>query len=374
MDLTNIDPKSYIFWPVGTGDSTTIKLENNFFIQIDFRHTKKSEDVDEDAYPIDEELKKLLPKKDGKSYLDVFILTHPDKDHIQGFEEFHKQVTIGELWFSPKIFGAQKDLCADAEYFKDVVDDRIQKLANGNIDDNRIRVIGYDDVLNSAPYDGISDDYKSIPGQTVKIFNGSSFSFFELFIHAPFKDLDDLRDKNNTSLGFQTLITCNSKEHRALFFGDMEDDQLEKVFNISVNNDSKKVEWNLLLAPHHCSKNSLYYKDGDNEKVNEKLIEHLKSSGQEEAYIISSSEDNFTDTRNSNPPSLKAKNQYKKLIKAKHFLCTHSNKDKSGNIVPIIVNACSDEMVKLAEGYSGFASASTITSNPAPSQSNEFGK
>ena len=65
-------------------------------------------------------LQKLLPTKEGKPYLAAFVLTHPDKDHCQGFADLLEQVSIGEIWLAPRVLSEfDEDLCDDAQAFKD---------------------------------------------------------------------------------------------------------------------------------------------------------------------------------------------------------------------------------------------------------------
>src|SRR3546814_4617155 len=83
-------------------------------------HTAKSEDEETDCAPILDQLEENLPKVNGRPYLSSFALTHPDKDHIQGFEELMERVDIGELWFTPRVFREQAaELCEDAAAFRE---------------------------------------------------------------------------------------------------------------------------------------------------------------------------------------------------------------------------------------------------------------
>jgi hypothetical protein len=65
-------------------------------------HTEASEDDDDECYPVVSHLVAELPEVDGKPYLSVFALTHPDKDHVQGFGKLLEEATIGELWLTPR--------------------------------------------------------------------------------------------------------------------------------------------------------------------------------------------------------------------------------------------------------------------------------
>ena len=101
----NLPKRGFVFWPVGTGDSSTIVVkENKVIMQIDLHHLEKAEDSDEPHVPIIDELVRLLPKNNDKPYLSVFVLTHPDQDHINGFSEFLKKVKVDEIWHRPRIF------------------------------------------------------------------------------------------------------------------------------------------------------------------------------------------------------------------------------------------------------------------------------
>jgi beta-lactamase superfamily II metal-dependent hydrolase len=94
----DIKQKSVIFWPVGTGDSTTLVLKpGEIVMQIDLHHMAKADDKDNPEWPVIDHLIKLLPKKNGRPYLALFVLTHPDQDHIRGFKELLSKVLIGEI-------------------------------------------------------------------------------------------------------------------------------------------------------------------------------------------------------------------------------------------------------------------------------------
>jgi beta-lactamase superfamily II metal-dependent hydrolase len=85
---TKLPDKGFVFWPVGTGDSSTIVIKKDeIVLQIDLHHLSKSDDDDDPHCAIVDELVECLPKKDGKPFLAVFALTHPDEDHIKGFAD-----------------------------------------------------------------------------------------------------------------------------------------------------------------------------------------------------------------------------------------------------------------------------------------------
>ena len=218
--------KAAIYWPVGTGDSTTLILRpNEFVMQIDLRHLEKADDPDEPEWPIIDHLVRLLPKNENdRPYLSVFVLTHPDLDHIQGFEELLDRVDIGELWHTPRIFRNQSDenkLCEDAKVFRKEAKRRREVMVekkNATASGDRLRVIGYDDVLKEDKYKNLPEEAKTFPGSTVAIVDGIDLvGEFEAFFHAPFKDDQD-SDKNNTSLSLNVALRKNSKLGQFFFF------------------------------------------------------------------------------------------------------------------------------------------------------------
>ena len=130
--------QGFIFWPVGTGDSTTIAVDDETVLQVDLHHMSAADDDDETHTPIVDELERVLPKRDGTPYLAVFVLTHPDQDHCLGFAELLKRVDIGELWFSPRIFHEHEDLCDDAKAFRKEAKRRVKATIEADHSQNYI--------------------------------------------------------------------------------------------------------------------------------------------------------------------------------------------------------------------------------------------
>ena len=195
--------QGFIFWPVGTGDSTTIRVADAVYIQLDLRHMAKAEDLADPAWPVIDELIRILPTLRGKPYLSVFGLTHPDLDHCQGFEELKGRAIVSELWMSPRTFREfleGDDLCDDAQAFHDEAMRRVRAAIRAGGDPgrgNRIRIIGYDDLLREREFRGFPAQFLTIPGQTITTLDGQDLSrLFEAFVHAPFRD-DSFGDRND---------------------------------------------------------------------------------------------------------------------------------------------------------------------------------
>ena len=251
----DIPSQGFVFWPVGTGDSTTIAVTDEVFLQVDLRHMKSADEEDDPHTPIVDRLVELLPQVNGKPYLPVFALTHPDEDHCLGFDDLLKRVNIGELWFTPRIFREyKKDLCDDAQAFRKEAKRRVKKTIQEKEDvasGDRVRIIGYDDLLKDEEYEGFPRERLTIPGNEILELDGEDQSdYFRAFVHAPFKD-DAASERNDTSLALQVTLYQDDKSARALLLGDLCYPIIRQIFDRSKDDDLK---WNVMLAPHHCSK------------------------------------------------------------------------------------------------------------------------
>ena len=338
--------RGLIFWPVGTGDSTTIRVTETVCLQVDIRHMAKSEDDEDAAWPIIDELIEILPTVGNMPFLSAFALSHPDLDHCQGFEDLSKRVFISELWMSPRTFREfrdNEDLCDDAEYFHNEAMRRVGATIAARGDPgpgHRIRIIGYDDVLEETEFDAFPPEMLSIPGETISVLDGEDHSdIFTAFVHAPYKD-DSYGDRNDCSLAFQISLFSGTGVGRALLMGDLKYPIIRRIFDLS---DTQALAWNVLLAPHHCSKSVMYWQDEgeEEETLKEQLVADIGNAALNPGYVVSSSEPvPASNEPGDNPPHAKAKTQYE-LIVPNEFLCTHEHRDPK-NPEPIIFQVTED--------------------------------
>jgi beta-lactamase superfamily II metal-dependent hydrolase len=341
----SLPDRGFIFWPVGCGDSTTIKVNDNVVLQVDIRHTAKSEDDDEPTSPVVDELMDLLPEDtDGIKYLAVFALTHPDLDHCQGFKFLMEKVEagelrIGELWFTPRIFreyDSDDGLSEDAQAFCDEATRRVKDMqgkGEGEIESGgRVMVIGNDDILDEDDYKDLPDRFKTKPGERIEVLDGAHLDgTFSAFIHAPFGD-DSAGERNRTSLAMQVTLTEGDGSGRVLLFGDLDYPALKRIFDYS---DDKDLAWDVLLAPHHCSKSAMYFQEeGDDKAVlKQDIVDAMADAAGETGWVVSSSvKVPATNDKGDNPPHAIAKAQYE-AIAPDGFLCTGDDEGADDPIV-----------------------------------------
>ena len=317
--------QGFVFWPVGTGDSTTIAVTGDVVVQIDLHHLECSAEDGDPHTPIVDRLVEFLPKVNAKPYLPVFALTHPDEDHCCGFAELLRRVTIGELWFSPRIFREyKKDLCADAKAFCAEATRRVKKAIaapTSVTSGDRVRIIGYDELLQEEEYAGFPKDLLTVPGNAVTVLDGVDQSqYFRAFVHAPFKgDCDG--ERNDTSIALQLRLTNGGVAGHCLLLGDHCYPTLMRIFELSKADD---LAWNVMLAPHHCSKSAMYWCDAGatEELLKQDILTAMAKAQLNPGYIAASSEPiPAANQPGDNPPHSKAKARYEEIA-ANKLICT----------------------------------------------------
>lgn len=329
--------RGVVFWPVGTGDSTTVVVNDEVVMQVDIHDMAKADDDKNPEVPVVDRLIEALPVIDGKPYLATFVLTHADKDHCLGFADLLAEVRIGELWSTPRLWREYNDpdspeLCPDAIAFREESERRIAATMDavnaGGVpaSGDRIRVVGYDDDHSSHAYDELPDAYLAWPGQSLTTLDGHELAgVFEAFIHAPFKD-DAAAARNETSLSMQVSLTDETGiDGKVLLFGDLAHDTIMKVFDYSEYYDrAQYLEWDLLLAPHHCSKRVMYKRDADgNEELQMDVLNAFERNARTGGTIVCSSA-TFPDedVDGLNPPHRMAADRYAEI--ADEVICTMS--------------------------------------------------
>ena len=162
------------FFPVGNGDMTLIQTESGKSIMIDVNIRAAADNPDDDTPDVAHKLREILNRdKFGRKYVDVLLISHPDKDHCTGLRKhFHldapetwssksDKIFVREIWSSPMVFrraSKKITLCDDAREFNrearrrvQIYRDPIKQVCDGN----RILILGEDE-------NGKTDDLNEI--------------------------------------------------------------------------------------------------------------------------------------------------------------------------------------------------------------------
>lgn len=347
------------FFPVGNGDMTLIETDSGKKILIDCHIRNGSEHPD-----VLSMLKnRLTEDSKGRLYIDVFIWSHPDKDHCGGIESNfylgdpdnwseskHKDlIFINEIWSSPLVYrraSINHTLCPDAIALNTEVKRRVNKYKNNP---NSINIVGDQVLVLSDDEDGKTDDISGIVARLddsiFKINNIYDSSFSALLLApSPKSDFPDEEKlgKNHSSviLNIALKVSRSNKEINFLTAGDAEVVCWEVLLRRlrPQNSVETSLMYDALQTPHHCSWHTLSHDSltdyGENAQTDEDAIEAL-SHAKNDAYIIASSKPISED--DSDPPAYRAKQEYMKILEPVkgRFRCVADNTDNNNDNIPL---------------------------------------
>lgn len=320
----------------GNGDTILIEArQRTILTDINYRKND-AEDVDNDDVP---DFAPDIRAACGK-HLDLFVLTHPDEDHLRGIDEiFHlgppekrienpkegePKILIDEIWCSSYSANPHYETEESGPLLEEIA--RRKKLMNtpsGNQDGNRLRILsaskdksgtftqGIDWNLH-APTDAEADIPEAEPNQPPNSSNGSSLV---------------IRWKINVG-GFNNLVFLG---------GDTEVEVLERLGTKIQPKDPESLAWHVLVAIHHCSRRSIgrVTNEGkDEEYEHSKDAETALSEQRDDGFVVASSR--RVVRGGDSPPSYHAKNRYLKILARqgevtaavrRRFLCTGGDAD-----------------------------------------------
>jgi beta-lactamase superfamily II metal-dependent hydrolase len=335
MTYTELPDQGAVFWPVGTGDSTTIVVKPGVVMQVDLRDQDQADEPGAVVAPVIDRLVETLPTKDDKPYLAVLALTHADLDHIAGFGDLlDSGILIGELWVTPRIWREAAGDGKIGEEAQRVHEEAVRRVnatkkaveaGREPVSGERIRIIGHDEDGSDYGYDALPDRYITGPGHPIVMLDGEDVrTSFEAFIHAPFKG-DCAGERNETSLAMQISLRAeDGTEGRMLLLGDLSYVTIKKIFNYSeFHGRPERLDWDVLLSPHHCSKKVMYAPDENGEdELKQDILNQLQEHAGTDAYVIASSRPfRDADKTGDNPPHLLAWNRYKEIA-PNEVVCT----------------------------------------------------
>lgn len=337
------------FFPVDNGDMTLLTTESDKKILIDI-HIRQSDELEESVPNVIEMLReRLMRDENNHLYVDVFLLTHPDEDHILGLSEyFHlgpiedlneddDKIIIREMWSSPIIFRrktklAEKNgltLCDDAQAWWTEARRRVNAFRVGfsHLEGNRILILG-DDI-----------DEKLSGLEPIRVQIGNSFGHIggiedgtvTIDLLGPLpqqrtEDEEDVLAKNRSSIITRFHLSSGGNNDACVFLsgGDAEVFVWEKLWEMYKGN-LEMFSYDLLQAPHHCSFHSMsgdsWSEMGEKAAINLRALNAL-SQAKNGATIVASCKPISAD--DSDPPCVGAEREYQNIVKkvGGRFVCT----------------------------------------------------
>lgn len=337
---------SITFFPVSNGDMTLVQLGNDQTILIDTCIRGAADDENDDTPDVASHLRDRLQRDaDGRLYVDVFLLSHPDQDHITGLRNhFHlgspekwseqdDKILIREMWSSPIVFrraSTNHPLCADAKAWDTEARRRVQRFREdrfNTVEGDRILILGEDEK-------GKTDDVPNIViklDEVVTECNWRDEGAFEARLLAPLpsQDDDDERTlgKNESSviLRFSLLGGGGNDQCRFLTGGDASAIIWQRLWQRHGDGQADWLSYDILQSPHHCSWRSLSFDSwsewGEQAQVDPEARNAL-SQTRKGAVIVASSKPIKKD--DDNPPHERAKREYQDILEGdeERFYCT----------------------------------------------------
>ncbi len=345
------------FFPVDNGDMTLLRLadSNATSLLIDCKIRSSADDSYDVTPDVAKALRDRLKTDDNnRPYVDAMLLSHPDEDHCLGLEKHfwlgslsdypddnkpqsEKRIVIRQMWSSPMVFRrASKNhpLCNDAKTFNKEAKRRIKvnkdngfSVGNGD----KILVMGEDK-------NGKTDELTPIlvkSGEEFTGINDGASEYLTSLLLAPIKKQDDDAEDKLSKNGSSVIINFKIKSSefgsnisRFLAGGDAGVEIWERISDEFQPSDT---EYDLLLAPHHCSWRTLSHdswsEKGGDAAVSNKAKEALEQA-REGAFIISSSKPIVDD--DDDPPCIRAKSEYRLMLgNSGIFKCTGEEPTKS---------------------------------------------
>ena len=246
--------------------------------------------------------------------LSIFVLTHPDEDHLRGFGEiFHLgkpedrdndpdegdvKIIVDEIWCSP--YAAAPNYTTDVS--KPVLDEitrrkKLQGTPDAENVGNRLKILSATDGAAKGLAPGLewrllapNKEEVDIP----KAVGGSSEN-----------------SSNPSSLVIQWTITVGGRASKVLLGGDSTVEIWERIYR---DYDGDQIDWHVLLAPHHCSRHSMGRKEFKGEKEvfiwSKDAIGGLNHPASARARVVSSSRKFGSE----HPPHPEAREQYYRML------------------------------------------------------------
>ena len=359
-------PASIVFFPVDNGDMTLITLADGRTILVDINIRQDADNPLTSTYDVASDLRGRLKRDmNNRPFVDVFLLSHPDKDHCTGLQKhFHlgalanycddnkidneKRIVIRELWSSPMVFRrASKNhtLCEDACAFNTEARRRVKINKENNFfnipQGDQILIMGEDE-------NGKTDDLNPIlikSGTTFRINNQEYDSNLECFLIAPMtkqsEELECTLSKNHSSVIINFSIASNNHSDKCRFLsgGDAEVEIWEMIWD-KYRSTPEILAYNILQTPHHCSWHTLSYdswsEKGESAKESADAVNAL-SQARKGAAIVASSK--LIQDEDSDPPCIRAKRTYTRIVQqlsvSGKFYCT-GEYPKSTNVKPLV--------------------------------------
>ena len=359
------------FYPVDNGAMALLKLNDDAetTILVDMFIRPEADDPDGEKFDVASHLRAQLKKDEQeRPYVDVFLLSHNDDDHIKGVQEhFHLgapddytfpededapvPILIQEMWSSARFWqrsSSSNKLSDDAKAFNREMKRRVKLFQDSGIiqaEGDRAIIIGKDP---DGKTDGLETIVRDINTAFSKVNERELAAKCVVRVLGPLPQQEDEEDDefkkaNRASVVVQLAVNetslWDSYENLLMLPGDAEVFVWECLWDKYKGSDW--LDYDVLLTPHHCSWHSLSH-DSETECDDPQVSPDAKSAlsqAKDGAHAVSSSKPIKDDDET--PPSQLAKNEYVDVVGEGRFLCTGEHPDED-DLQPIVFALTAD--------------------------------
>ncbi|HWA21908.1 MAG TPA: hypothetical protein VG735_05890 [Caulobacterales bacterium] len=316
---------------VGNGDSALVTLDNGRMLMVDFCDTVAAEDADDPRIHLSKRMREILAAK-NRNDVDVFAITHLDRDHIAGATDFFHldhaakyqgagRIKIKTLWVPAGVL-VEGDLGEEA---KIVQAEARYRLRAGK----GIRVFSRPEALRQWCADNGIDFEARRSLMTDAGRCAPEFSLvndeMEAFIHSPLARRLNAAggesvviDRNPNCLVFQARFSVSGAITDVMFTGDMTAEGWADIVAATKEHGKEdRLAWDLHAIGHHCSYKSIGPDKGDDETAPTAEVSWLFDQGRNRGYVVSSSEPipvkGSVEDKDDQPPHRQAAAYYKRV-------------------------------------------------------------
>lgn len=331
------DSKVTVF-AAGNGDAIMIEAHHKTILTDIHYRQSGCEDEDNDEVPdFAADIRNACPD----DHLHLFVLTHPDKDHLSGAAAiFHlgppeawdpdpddgePKIIIDEIWCSP--YSVKPHYVTDAA--KPMIDeikrrDALRGTPAGTRAGNRLVVMDTSTHTTGSIVHGL--DWRLLAPTSAEW-------------NIPKAGAGEPETSSNpTSLVIQWTISVGGTKNQLLLAGDATVEVMERLYRDVLLKNPDHLAWHILVAPHHCSRRSIGRVLNGGHK-DEEFVESAKALqvlGEQRGngFVVSSSRQIVRGAQT--PPSFHAKNRYLRILARgkdvddavrSRFLCTGGDSD-----------------------------------------------
>jgi hypothetical protein len=312
------------FFPLNNADCCLLDLAGGEKIIFDYAHQKDMNDPNDLRIDLEKAIRDDLNAAKRKD-VDVFCITHLDKDHICRSSEIFwlehattyqsdDRFKIKELWV-PACVILEDGLVDESRVWRQEARHRLREGKG-------IRVFSRPEVLRKwLESQGLDFDSRKHlfvdAGTLVPTFNLGAHGV-EFFAHSPFAsrlDSGELMDRNTDGIFMQATFEVLGKKTRLMLGADADHEVLSAIVDITnYHGRPERLEWDVFKLPHHCSYLSLGQDKGAEETVPVDQVKELyETHGQRRGIIVSTSKPIPQTGSDTQPPHRQAANYYRRI-------------------------------------------------------------